>query len=77
MSYDQTEGSPLVPVNALEICEYCKKYSPFTEAIRAGKALGVVCTCAIELRAVERIVRNMSYGIQAQSQMLNNGRGGH
>lgn len=41
----------------LGCCEYCGRSTPFTAAILCGLPLGMICTCAIELRANERHAR--------------------
>lgn len=52
----QTGLSAEIP-SGMGTCDYCKRYTPFTAAIQAGKPLNVVCTCAIEQRTIERFVR--------------------
>lgn len=43
------------PVRAgLESCPACSRYQPFTAAVLAGVPLGRICTCALELRVIER-----------------------
>lgn len=60
MRNDPTQAAlPDGNTSGLETCDYCKKYTPFTAAIAAGKPLGVVCTCVIEQRAIERFARKL------------------
>lgn len=43
-------------------CEYCGRSTPFTAAILCGLPLGMICTCALEQRAVERVMRALRAG---------------
>ena len=54
---DPTQADfPASVPGGLQICEHCQRYTPFTLAILAGKPLGVICTCALEQRLMQRLV---------------------
>jgi len=57
------QPGPLQPNTAngeLGHCEHCGRATPFTAAILMALPLGMICTCAIESRMLERINRQAS-----------------
>jgi hypothetical protein len=40
-------------------CGVCHRLAPFTLAIKTGRPLGQICTCPIEQRVIDRVMRQI------------------